>query len=43
MCIINQSFAREAHQFSASPEIPRVLWKPKVHYVVGGLPCWGGG
>ena len=33
-----QSPAGEAHRFSASPEIPRVLWKTKVHYQVDKCP-----
>jgi hypothetical protein len=28
----------EANRFSASQEIPRILWKPKVHYRVYNSP-----
>jgi hypothetical protein len=28
----------ETNQFSASQEIPRILWKPKVHYCIQKIP-----
>jgi len=28
----------ETKSFSASPEIPRLLWKPKVHYCIYNFP-----
>ena len=29
---------REANRFSASQEIPRILWKPKIHYCICKCP-----
>jgi hypothetical protein len=29
---MQQSTSWEANRFSASQEIPRILWKPEVHY-----------
>jgi hypothetical protein len=37
-CIIEQNPAGEANRFSASPEIPHILWKPEVHYRVDKCP-----
>jgi len=34
-----QSPTGEAHRFSASPEIPRILWKLNVQYLVDKLTC----
>jgi len=35
---IEQSSSWEANWFSASQEIPRILWKPKVHYRIHKCP-----
>ena len=32
-----RSLSREANRFSASQEIPRILWKPEVHYCIQKL------
>jgi hypothetical protein len=35
---MGQSPSGEAKRFSPSPKIPRILWKPKVHYGVPMSP-----
>jgi len=37
-CPMEQSPSCKANWFSASQEIPRILWKPKVHYRIHKCP-----
>jgi hypothetical protein len=35
---MEQSPSWEYNRFSASPEIPHILWNPKVHYCINKFP-----
>jgi hypothetical protein len=35
---MDQSLSWEANWFSASQEIPRILWNPKVYYLILQVP-----
>ena len=35
---MQQSSSWEANRFSATQEIPHILWKPKVHYRIHNSP-----
>jgi len=37
---MKQSPSWEANQFSASQEIPCILWNPKIHYSIHKSPSW---